>query len=103
MSSKNPDLVTINSKTNIAITRSGSSMLAELTNVQIPFVSVPLPTSKDNHQLKNAFYYQRKDLSFLVEEKDLNKKLYSLICKILKIACHGESRTVDALFPNHTP
>ena len=76
------NLIKYFSKVNLAITRSGSSMLAELTNVQIPFVSVPLPTSKDNHQLKNAFYYQRKDLSFLVEEKDLNKKLYSLIKEI---------------------
>ena len=46
------------SKTNLAITRSGSSILAELTNANIPFISVPLPSSADNHQLKNAVYYQ---------------------------------------------
>ena len=30
-------------KVNLAITRSGSSILAELTNANIPFISVPLP------------------------------------------------------------
>ena len=63
------------SKVNLAITRSGSSMLAELTNANVPFISIPLPTSADNHQLKNAIYYQNKNLGLLVEEKDLNDKL----------------------------
>ncbi len=66
-------------KVNLAITRSGSSILAELTNANIPFISVPLPSSADNHQLKNSIFYQKKNLTILVEEKDLNGKLYSLI------------------------
>ena len=60
------------SKVDLAITRSGSSMLAELTNANIPFISVPLPSSADNHQFKNAGYYEKKNFAFLVEEKDLN-------------------------------
>ena len=39
-------------------------MLAELTNANIPFISIPLPSSTDNHQLKNAMYYQTKNFSF---------------------------------------
>ncbi len=70
------------SKINLAITRSGSSMLAELLNAKIPFISVPLPTSIDNHQLKNAIYYEKKGYSYLVEEQDLNTKLFKLIKKI---------------------
>ena len=69
-------------KVNLAITRSGSSMLAELTNVNIPFISIPLPSAADNHQLINADFYQNKNLSFLIEEKDLNKKLLQLIREI---------------------
>ena len=64
---------------NLAITRSGSSMLAELTNSKIPFISIPLPTSADNHQLKNAIYYEKKGYSYLIEEKDLSTKLFKLI------------------------
>ena len=67
------------SKVDLAITRSGSSMLAELTNANIPFISVPLPSSADNHQFKNADYYEKKNFAFLVEEKDLNEKLFYLI------------------------
>ena len=67
------------SKINLVITRSGSSMLAELLNANIPFISVPLPTSADNHQLKNAIYYKKNGYSYLIEEKNLNKKLFELI------------------------
>ena len=70
------------SKVDLAITRSGSSMLAELTNANIPFISVPLPTSADNHQLKNANFYKRKNLGYLIEEKDLEEKLFGLIKEI---------------------
>lgn len=70
------------SKANLAITRSGASILAELTNSKIPFISVPLPSSADNHQLKNAIFYQKKKLSFLLEEKNLNERLFYLLKEI---------------------
>ena len=73
------NLIDYFSKIDLAITRSGSSILAELTNANIPFISIPLPSSADNHQFKNAEYYQRKNFAFLVDEKDLNNKLLSLI------------------------
>ncbi len=76
------EIISYFSKVNLAITRSGSSMLAELVNVKIPFISVPLPTSADNHQLKNAIYYEKKEYSYLIEEKNLNRKLFLLIKKI---------------------
>ena len=66
-------------QTNLAITRSGSSMLAELTNAKLPFISVPLPSSADDHQLKNALYYQRKKLAMMIEEKELDSKLANVI------------------------
>ena len=59
-------------------------MLAELTNANIPFISVPLPSSADNHQLKNAYFYKSKNFSFLIEEKDLNEKLLFLLRDIYK-------------------
>ena len=57
-------------------------MLAELFNSNIPFISVPLPTSADNHQLKNAVYYEKNQYSYLLEEKNLNEKLFQLINQI---------------------
>ena len=56
-------------KTDFAITRAGSSILAELTNCNLPFIAIPLPSSADNHQLKNANFYKNKKLAFILERK----------------------------------
>ncbi len=83
------------SKTNLVITRSGSSVLAELTNANLPFISVPLPTSAENHQLKNALHYQNKNFAFLMEEKDLKVKLLYLIKEI-----YENGKILDKLIHN---
>jgi UDP-N-acetylglucosamine--N-acetylmuramyl-(pentapeptide) pyrophosphoryl-undecaprenol N-acetylglucosamine transferase len=66
-------------KANLAITRSGASVLGELVNVKIPFISIPFPSSADNHQLKNAAYYKKKGFGYLMDEKDIDDHLYDLI------------------------
>jgi UDP-N-acetylglucosamine--N-acetylmuramyl-(pentapeptide) pyrophosphoryl-undecaprenol N-acetylglucosamine transferase len=71
-------------KVNLVITRSGASVLGELVNVKVPFISIPLPTSADNHQYKNAEFYKKKGYGYLLEEKDINTKLYYLISSIFK-------------------
>jgi len=65
----------------LVITRSGASVLGELINFNIPFISIPLPASAENHQYKNAEFYFKKGYGYLVEEKDIKKKLYYLIKK----------------------
>ena len=60
----------------------GTLLDGELINVNLPFISVPLPSSADNHQLKNALYYEKKNFSYLIEEKDLDNKLFNLIKSI---------------------
>ena len=52
--------------------------------MNIPFISVPLPSSADNHQLKNAMYYKKNGYSYLVEEKDIDNKMFNLIENISK-------------------
>jgi len=66
-------------KSNLVITRSGASVLGELINFKIPFISIPLPTSADNHQYKNARFYSKKGYGNFLEEKDIKNKLYDLI------------------------
>ncbi len=72
------------SKANLVITRSGASVLAELINFKTPFISIPLPTSTDNHQYKNAEFYQKKGYGYLLEEKDIEIKLYHIIQSMFK-------------------
>ena len=71
-------------KANLVITRSGASVMGELINVKVPFISIPLPTSADNHQYKNAEFYKDKGYGYLLEEKDIKNKLYDLICSIFR-------------------
>ena len=72
------------SKIDLVITRSGASVLGELININIPFISVPLPSSKDNHQYKNAKFYENRGCGYLLEEKDVKGKLYDLILSLYK-------------------
>ena len=58
--------------------------MGELINVKLPFISIPLPTSADNHQFKNAVYYEKKGFGYLVHEKDINDQLYNQIESIFK-------------------
>ena len=71
-------------KSNLVITRSGASVLGELLNINIPFISIPLPSSADNHQYKNAEFYLKKGYGYLLEEKDIKNKLYDFINNIFE-------------------
>ena len=62
-------LLIIIKKQILVITRSGASVLGELVNVKIPFISIPLPTSADNHQYKNAEFYTKKRIWILIRRK----------------------------------
>ena len=66
-------------KTDIAITRSGASSIAELINLNIPSIAIPLPSSTDNHQLKNAKYFENKGYCFLLEQRHMFEKLFDIL------------------------
>jgi len=72
------------SKSELVITRSGSSITAELINCKMPFISIPYPYSADAHQDKNATYFEKKGFSFLIKENEVNEKLFPLIKSIYK-------------------
>jgi len=72
------------SKTDLAITRSGSSATAELINCNIPFVCIPYPHAAESHQDKNATYLEGKGYSLLIREAEVSKKLFPLIKTIYK-------------------
>ncbi len=78
------NLIDYFSKTNLVITRSGSSIIAELINCKIPFITIPLPSSADNHQLKNSRFFEKKGCNFVIEESDVTSKLFPLIKSIHK-------------------
>ena len=71
-------------KTELVITRSGSSVTAELINCNIPFISIPYPHAADSHQDKNATYFERKGYSHSIQETEVNNKLFPLIKSFYK-------------------
>tara|TARA_B100001996_G_scaffold271923_1_gene212958 strand:+ start:594 stop:1685 length:1092 start_codon:yes stop_codon:yes gene_type:complete len=68
----------------LAITRSGASSIAELVNLRIPFIAIPLPSSADNHQFQNANYFEKKGYCFLLEEKFISDKLFEILMDLNK-------------------
>ena len=61
------------SLSNICITRAGASTLAELTFLNLPYIAIPLPSAKDNHQYENAYFYKKKGCNWLLNQGDLNE------------------------------
>ncbi len=59
----------------LCITRAGASTLAELSVLNVPFIAVPLPTSKDNHQFENAKFYEDKNTCWLIEQHSFEEKI----------------------------
>ena len=56
----------------LCITRAGASSLAELSFLNIPFIAIPLPSSKDNHQYENAKYYEEQDCCWIIDQKNFD-------------------------------
>ena len=72
------------SQVNICITRAGASTLAELSVMNIPFIAVPLPTSKDNHQFENANFYKNNGCCWIIEQNNFEEKIEDLLNNIIK-------------------
>ena len=67
----------------LCITRAGASTLAELSIMNTPFIAVPLPSSKDNHQFENASYYERNDCCWIIEQSYLETNIEEVLKDIL--------------------
>ena len=80
----NDDISNLMSRSNICITRAGASTLAELVFLNLPYIAIPLPTSKDNHQFENAFFYNKIGCNWILNQDEINdetitNKLVSII------------------------
>ena len=63
-------------QSDLCITRAGASSLAELSLLKIPFIAIPLPTSKDNHQYENAKYYKDKGCCWVINQENFDKQRF---------------------------
>ena len=72
------------SEADLCITRAGATTLAELSILNKPFIAIPLPTSKDNHQFENANFYLNKNCCWLVQQNVFEVKIGEILREILK-------------------
>ena len=67
------------------ISRAGALSLSEITSLKRGLIMIPLPTSIDNHQLKNAQCIERINMGILHEQKEhinsLKDKVENIISK----------------------
>ena len=69
----------------LAITRSGASTISELAYLNIPFVAIPYPYAKDNHQYYNAEFYEKNKTCWLIMQKDIDENNFTdLMIKIFQ-------------------
>lgn len=61
----------------LAITRSGASAISELSKLCIPFIAIPFPFAKDNHQFYNAKFYENLNCCWLITQDKINEESFS--------------------------
>ena len=72
-------------KSDLCITRGGASSLAELSLLNVPFISIPLPSSTDNHQYENAKFYENQNSCWILNQKNFDRQNFEdLLLKIIK-------------------
>ena len=70
---------------NLAIVRCGASTMAELTFLNLPFIGIPFPFAKDDHQYINAQYYEKKNCCWILkQDNNTADKLVILLNNILQ-------------------
>ena len=84
----NDDVINFMKKTDLCITRAGASTLAELNFTEIPYLAIPLPTAKDNHQFENADFYNKLGFNWLLNQKEIDEKI--LLDKLINIIDNKE-------------
>ena len=67
----------------LCITRAGATTLAELSILNVPFIAVPLPNSKDNHQFENANFYVENNACWILDQGLFEEKIEQLMEEIL--------------------
>ena len=63
-------------ESDLCITRAGASSLAEIAILNIPFIAIPLPSSKDNHQFENANFYEQYGCNWIMNQNEINETKY---------------------------
>lgn len=68
----------------IVVSRAGASCLSELSCNKKATIVIPSPNVANNHQMRNAKKYEKKNAIILIEEKNIDKLLMNTIIDLIK-------------------
>ena len=58
--------------------------MAELVQINLPFVAIPFPYAKDNHQYHNAKYFSDLDCCWLLDQNNLSsEKILDVLLRVI--------------------
>ena len=78
------NLIGLMKDTDLIVTRSGASTIAEITSIGLPAIMVPSPYVTNNHQYVNAKSLEDDGACIILEEKDFDKEtLINLLDKTI--------------------
>lgn len=67
----------------LLIARSGASTISEIAACKKPAILVPLASAKDNHQYYNAMQIVDAHAAIMLDEKDVDEEMKSVLYKLL--------------------
>ena len=72
---KSKEMVDAYAVADLVISRAGSNTLFELAALEKPSILIPLPTSAQNHQLRNARIFEESGAARVILQKDLTQQV----------------------------
>jgi UDP-N-acetylglucosamine--N-acetylmuramyl-(pentapeptide) pyrophosphoryl-undecaprenol N-acetylglucosamine transferase len=78
-----PDFFNLIKNSDLCITRAGASALAEIALLNIPFITIPLKNSADDHQKENAKYYEKLNCCWIINQEELNHNKIEELCLMI--------------------
>lgn len=79
------------SSADVVISRAGAGVIFELAALGKPAILIPLPTSANNHQVQNAYQYERAGAAIVIEEENILPAL--LMSEVQGIISNQEKRS----------
>ena len=92
----------IMNESDIILTRCGASTLAELNYLKKPSILFPLPTAKDNHQLRNARAFAKLNKCTIINENQINHENVIPGINKLILDCKNSKNDFEKLNPQET-
>ena len=86
------NLIELINDSDLCISRAGATSLAEISIMNKPFITIPLPSAKDDHQTENAKFYEKEGCCWILNQKNLN---YEIITNLLKEIINDKSNYIN--------